>query len=648
MRIQRLPDNIINRIAAGEVVERPASVVKELVENAIDAGARTIGVSAEDGGRARIVVTDDGCGMGPDDLRLCIERHATSKLSDPELVRITTLGFRGEALPSIAAVSRLSITSQPQGGSDAWLLQIDGGDVHPLQPAPPTGGGTRIEMRDLFYATPARLKFLKAPQAEITRIAEVIDHLAMAHPDVAFRLTHNGKTSADFRPADRLQRLQMVMCKGFAENTVPVRAEREGLQLSGFAGLPTFHRATAAMQFLFVNGRPVKDRLLNAAVRVAYQDVLARDRHPYVALFLELPPEEVDVNAHPAKTEVRFRDSALVRSLLIGALKQAIAAGSQQASTTVAEQTLAAFRTPSLPSLAPGAASTPAVSSSASSAAFAPLPLSFGRAPLRHSAPHAQSAFALYEQAMRPLHQPPLPQPLHQPSVAVTAPRREAALSDAATTGAEEDISEGTAAAMSAAVPANAYPLGAACAQVHGTYIIAEADDGVVIVDQHAAHERLVYEGLKAGLVAQGVARQALLLPEVVALDGSRAALVAEKAAELERLGLVIEPFGPKAVLVREVPALLGQADIAGLVRDLADELAEMGEGLAVEERLHAVCSSMACHGSIRAGRRLQRAEMDALLRQMEATPHSGQCNHGRPTYVKLSRKDIERLFGRR
>ena len=625
MRIQRLPDTIINRIAAGEVVERPASVVKELVENALDSGAKTIVISAEDGGRARITVTDDGCGMGVDDLRLCIERHATSKLSDPELVRITTLGFRGEALPSIAAVSRLSITSQPQGESDAWVLRVEGGDVHPLHPAPPTGGGTRIEMRDLFYATPARLKFLKAPQAEITRIAEVIDHLAMAHPEVAFRLTHNGKTSADFRPADRLQRLQTVMGKGFADNAVPVSAEREGLQLSGFAGLPTFNRATAAMQFLFVNGRPVRDRLLSAAVRVAYQDVLARDRHPYVALFLEVPPEEVDVNAHPAKTEVRFRDSALVRSLLIGALKQAIAASSQQASTTVAAQTLAAFRAPPLSSSAPGV-SVPAPLSFASPISAQPLPLSFSPAPQRYSVPRAaQAPLALYE-TMRPLQ---------QPSVAATAPRMESSVG-------EGDASEG------AATPATAYPLGAACAQVHGTYIIAEADDGIVIVDQHAAHERLVYEGLKAGLAAQGVARQALLLPEVVALEGPRAALIGEKIADLERLGLVIEPFGPKAVLVREVPALLGKTDIAGLVRDLADELAEMGEGTALEERLHAVCSTMACHGSVRAGRRLRREEMDALLRQMEATPHSGQCNHGRPTYVKLSRKDIERLFGRR
>jgi DNA mismatch repair protein MutL len=623
--IQRLPDTIINRIAAGEVVERPASVVKELVENAIDAGGRAITVAAEDGGRARIVVTDDGCGMGPDDLQLCIERHATSKLSDPDLVRITTLGFRGEALPSIASVSRLTITSQPQGASEAWQLHVEGGDVRPLQPAPPTGGGTRIEMRDLFYATPARLKFLKAPQAEMTRIAEVIDHLAMAHPEIAFRLTHNGKTSADFRPAGRLERLQMVMGKGFAENAVPVQAEREGLQLSGFAGVPTLNRATAAMQFLFVNGRPVKDRQLSAAVRVAYQDVLARDRHPYAALFLELPPEDVDVNAHPAKTEVRFRDSALVRSLMIGALKQAIAEGGRQAATTVADETLAAFQ-------------APAQTSSTAPAARALLPLSFSRPAFQSSAAPrpTQGALRLYE-PLRPLSSPPVGGTPHATeAVAMPAP-----------TASVFPLPEPVTAPETADAPERP-PLGHACAQVHGTYIIAEADDSIVIVDQHAAHERLVYEGLKAGLAAQGVVRQALLLPEVVELDGPRAALLGEKAPELERLGLLIEAFGPKAVLVREVPALLGQTAIAGLVRDLADELAEMGEGIALEERLHAICSTMACHGSIRAGRRMRREEMDALLRQMEATPLSGQCNHGRPTYVKLSRKDIERLFGRR
>jgi DNA mismatch repair protein MutL len=625
MIIQRLPDTIINRIAAGEVVERPASVVKELVENAIDAGGRTITVAAEDGGRARIVVTDDGCGMGPEDLQLCIERHATSKLSDPDLVRITTLGFRGEALPSIASVSRLTITSQPQGAPDAWQLHVAGGDVRPLQPAPPTGGGTRIEMRDLFYATPARLKFLKAPQAEMTRIAEVIDHLAMAHPEIAFRLTHNGKTSADFRPAGRLERLQMVMGKGFAENAVPVLATREGLQLSGFAGVPTFNRATAAMQFLFVNGRPVRDRQLSAAVRVAYQDVLARDRHPYAALFLDLPPEEVDVNAHPAKTEVRFRDSALVRSLLIGALRQAIAEGGRQAATTVADETLAAFQ-------------APAQTSATAPAARALLPLSFSRPAFQSSAAPrpTQAALRLYE-PLRPLSSPP----------AGGTPRATEAVAMPAPTASVSPLPEPATAPDTSDAPERP-PLGHACAQVHGTYIIAEADDSIVIVDQHAAHERLVYEGLKAGLAAQGVARQALLLPEVVELDGPRATLLGEKAPDLERLGQVIEAFGPKAVLVREVPALLGQTDIAGLVRDLADELAEMGEGIALEERLHAICSTMACHGSIRAGRRMRREEMDALLRQMEATPLSGQCNHGRPTYVKLSRKDIERLFGRR
>jgi DNA mismatch repair protein MutL len=620
--IRRLPDTIINRIAAGEVVERPASVVKELVENAIDAGATRITVAAEDGGRAGIVVTDNGCGMGPEDLRLCIERHATSKLSDPELVRITTLGFRGEALPSIAAVSRLSITSQPRDSTAAWQLRIEGGTLHPLQPAPPLGGGTRMEMRDLFYATPARLKFLKTPQAEITRIAEIIDTLAMAHPGVALRLTHNGRTSADFpATSDRLQRLQAVMGKGFADNAIPVTATRDGVQLSGFAGLPTFNRATAAMQFLFVNGRPVRDRLVQAAVRVAYQDVLARDRHPYVALFLTVPPEDVDVNVHPAKTEVRFREAALVRGLLIGALRQAIAERGQHTATTVAAQTLAAFR--------PGETVSGSLTGSLTGAfpeAYTPRP---ARLPLE-TIPPTGAQLALYEA----LHPFPLSPALHPTVPELTVPEL---------TVPESPIPESS---------ATAFPLGLACAQVHGTYIIAETTDGMVIVDQHAAHERLVYEGLKASLEARGVARQALLLPEVVELDGARAALVSAEAEALLPLGLVVESFGPRAVLVREVPALLGQVDVQGLVRDLADELAESGvatrEGGVVTERLHAMCSRMACHGSVRAGRRLRREEMDALLRQMETTPHSGQCNHGRPTYVKLSRHDIERLFGRR
>lgn len=582
MPICRLPDTLINRIAAGEVIERPAAVVKELVENALDAGATRITVQASDGGRARLVIADNGSGMPPDDLLLCIERHATSKLQDEQLVEINTLGFRGEALPSIAAVSRLTLISQAQGTGEAFQLAVAGGVVGTLQPAAPIGGGTRVEVRDLFFATPARLKFLKSATAEITRIGETIDTLAMAHPGVSFRLQHEARVIADYPATDPLQRLQAVMGKGFADNAIALDAERDGLRLSGYIGVPTFNRATSTMQFLFVNGRPVRDRLLQAAVRVAYQDVLARDRHPYVALFLTLPCQELDVNVHPAKTEVRFRDAALVRSLLIGALKQALQGASQQASTDVATQTLTAFRPE--PPRAPS---------------FAALP--------------RQAQFALQE-AFRPLD---------VPSAVVRTPEPPA----------PEQVS---------------HPLGGACAQVHGTYIIAQSDDGLVIVDQHAAHERLVYEDIKASLAAQGVVRQALLLPEVVELDGDRAGLLAGRVDELLQLGLVIEPFGPKAVLVREIPALLGQTDIAGLVRDLADEVAEVGEGLALQERLHAICSRMACHGSVRAGRRLNATEMNALLRQMEATPFSGQCNHGRPTYVKLSLPDIERLFGRR
>ena len=620
--LRLLPPNLVNQIAAGEVIERPAAVVKELTENALDAGAARIDVSIRDGGRSLVSVTDDGYGMAPGDLALAIQRHATSKLPGDDLTRIGTLGFRGEALPSIGAVSRLAITSRPESADSAWTIAIEGGLVTDPQPAahPP---GTRVEVRDLFYATPARLKFLKSERAEQGHIVDVLNRLAMAHPAVAFRLTGGEKARGKARrlidlPAEtaaldgdgdagggggalRLARLGRIMGKEFRENALGVDAAREDMRLTGHIGVPTLNRGNARHQYLFVNGRPVRDKLLFGAVRGAYQDFLARDRHPLVALFLELPPEQVDVNVHPAKTEVRFRDAGLVRGLIVGALKHALAEAGHRASTTVSQGALGAFR-PGAQLGARAGVSGPGYRMPQS------MPGHLAETAAAWQAPPAQAAFA---EAARP--------------GAVAADQTQTAVAD------HTD-----------------YPLGAARAQLHETYVIAQTEDGLVIVDQHAAHERLVYERMKAALSNGGVATQMLLLPEVVELDEPAAARLTARAGELAELGLVLEPFGAAAVIVRETPALLGETATQGLVQDLSDELAEMGEAFSLKEKLEEVCGTMACHGSIRAGRRLNLTEMDALLRQMEATPHSGQCNHGRPTYVELKLKDIERLFGRR
>jgi DNA mismatch repair protein MutL len=616
MTIRLLPPDLVNRIAAGEVIERPASAVKELVENAIDAGARRVEVSLRDGGKSFISVADDGGGMGPDELALAVERHATSKLPDDDLVRINTLGFRGEALPSIGAVGRLTLTSRKSGADAAWSLTVDGGVKGVPAPAA-LAEGTRVELRDLFFATPARLKFLKQPRTEAGHAQDAIARLAMAHPGIAFTLAADDRVllrlaaqSADLigdPAAARLQRLGALIGRDFADNAVAVDAAREGLRLTGHAGLPTFNRPTASAQYLFVNGRPVRDRLLQGAVRGAYQDFLARDRHPAVVLFLEIPPEEVDVNVHPTKAEVRFRDAALVRGLIVGALRHALSQAGHRAATTVAGATLASFRPEAQAGAAAGTqqwgmrqwpgrgvASIPRGLAERAAAAFAPFPASEGNA------------------ALAGLDAPSVP------------PARQEA----------ESLSE--------------FPLGVARAQLHETYIVAQTADGIVIVDQHAAHERIVYERMKQALAEGGVARQGLLIPEVVELDERAAERLASRAGELAELGLVLEPFGAGAVVVREMPALLGQADVQNLVKDLADEIAELGGALSLKERLGEVCGTMACHGSVRAGRRLAPAEMDALLRQMEVTPHSGQCNHGRPTYVELKLADIERLFGRR
>ncbi|MBS0334969.1 MAG: DNA mismatch repair endonuclease MutL [Proteobacteria bacterium] len=623
MPIRRLPPETVNRIAAGEVVERPASAVKELVENALDAGANRVEVQADGGGLTRILVADDGQGLSAAELPLAIERHATSKLApddagDYDLLHIATLGFRGEALPSIGSVARLSISSRARGHSDAHAILVEAGAVGPVTPSPfPEPHGARVEVRDLFYATPARLKFMKSERAEAMAIAEEVKRQAMAHEAVGFALDLDGKRTLRLpaeSPGDagRLARLAQIMGREFSDNALLIDHEREGVRLSGYAGLPTYNRGNAGHQYLFVNGRPVRDRLLQGALRAAYADFLARDRHPLAALYVELDTAYVDVNVHPAKAEVRFRDPGLVRGLIVGGLRHALAGAGHRASTTVASAALGGFR----PQGAPGAAGwTPAPRATGFSAwaqgGWSPTPQGAALAAVAQAIPGLSGVSARAE-----------------------TPEAYGVAEDAAPAPVFDPVD---------------YPLGAARAQVHETYIVAQTRDGVVIVDQHAAHERLVYERMKVEMAAEGgVARQALLLPEVVELDPAEAERVAARAEELAALGLVVEPFGPGAVLVREVPALLGETDAAGLLRDIADDLAENGAALALKERLEDVCSTMACHGSVRAGRRLTAPEMNALLRQMEATPHSGQCNHGRPTYVELKLADIERLFGRR
>jgi DNA mismatch repair protein MutL len=589
--IRQLDEAAINRIAAGEVVERPASAVKELVENALDAGARRIEVVVADGGRSLIRVTDDGCGMTAEDLPLALCRHATSKIDGSDLLDIHSFGFRGEALPSLGAVGRLSITSRT-ATDPAAQIRVEGGRLQPVRPAA-LSRGTVVELRDLFFATPARLKFLRSDRTECQAVTEVIRRLAMAEPFVTFILRDatEGEERTLFR-ADAEQgdlfdalnrRLSTVMGRDFAENAVPLDAEREGHHLTGFAALPTYSRGAAIAQHLFVNGRPVRDKLLIGALKGAYADLLSRDRHPAAAIFIDCDPHLVDVNVHPAKSEVRFRDPALVRGLVVTGLRHALAAHGQRTSTTLTSQALGTFRAEPQRHYQMDRPSSQAIGSAyaAQSPGFADMPAPFARV------------------------EEPVP-------------------------------------------VAKGLPLGAAVAQVHGLYIIAQTEDGLVIVDQHAAHERLVYERLKRLARDSGIPSQALLIPEIVEFGHADSQRILSISADLSRLGLRIEPFGSGAIAIRETPALLGQIDGAALLRDILDELADQGATLTLTARLDAVLSRIACHGSVRAGRQMRAEEMNALLREMEATPSSAQCNHGRPTWVTLSLTDVERLFGRR
>ncbi|KPQ11884.1 MAG: DNA mismatch repair protein MutL [Saliniramus fredricksonii] len=635
--IRRLDPVLIDRIAAGEVVERPASAVKELVENAIDAGARSIAVEIGDGGRRLIRVTDDGRGMDAGDLVLAVERHATSKLPEGNLSDIRTLGFRGEALPSIAAVSRLSITTRRADAPSGLMLQVDAGTRGEPRPASAMPG-TRIEVADLFMATPARLKFLKSDRAEAQAVAEVVRRLAVAHPQIRFSLT--GEHLTDFTwPAEEgdrdgngnglTRRLGRVLGRDFPDNAIAVDAAREGFALAGMIGLPTYHRGNGAQIHFVVNGRPVRDKLLLSAVRGGYADVMASDRHPVLALFITCDPAIVDVNVHPAKTEVRFREPGLIRSLIVSAIRDALARAGHRAATTGGTEMLGAMRA-HVGGYGGGYGGYGA-------RGFTPPPRPSRDAALADSwqAPH--EGFQGYEAGGFA--------EAGQAAFEAFAPGADGRQVDVVGSNPEA----GERAGEDAGEPAReAYPLGAARAQLHETYIVSQTRDGIVIVDQHAAHERLVYERLKRERAQSGIARQILLIPEIVELDPLDAARLGDAGEALAQLGLVLEPFGPDAVALREVPAALAEGDLAALVRDVADALAETGEAAPLTRRLDAVLSRISCHGSIRAGRRLRPQEMDALLREMEATPLSGQCNHGRPTYVALKRSDIERLFGRR
>ncbi|MBP1859447.1 DNA mismatch repair endonuclease MutL [Rhizobium herbae] len=598
MPIKQLSETLINQIAAGEVIERPASAAKELIENALDAGATRIEIATAGGGKTLLRVVDNGSGMGPDDLELAVRRHCTSKLDD-NLLDIRTLGFRGEALPSIGSVARLTIASRPAGASHGAEIGVFGGKLQPVKPAA-VNQGTVVEVRDLFFATPARLNFMKTERAEASAISDVVRRMAIAFPAVRFVLSGSDRTTLEFPSTgdDRLARIAQVLGRDFRDNAIEIDAEREGARLTGFAGVPTFNRGNSLQQYAFVNGRPVQDKLIWSALRAAYAETIPQGRYPVAVLSLTVDPDVVDVNVHPAKSDVRFRDPGMVRGLIIGAIRQALAQDGDRASTTGASGLMRAFRP------------EPPRQNGTWTAATSPYrPMDFG-SPANGFGERPQAAFA----------------EMATPSARAPTPEPEVAFSPQ---------------------PDKPHPLGAARAQLHENYIVAQTEDGLVIVDQHAAHERLVFEALRKGLNSRPIPAQALLIPEIVDLPEDDCDRLIGHSAEFSKLGLGIERFGPGAIAIRETPSMLGEMDAVGLVRQLADELAEWDTANGLASRLDYLAATMACHGSVRSGRRLRPEEMNALLRQMEATPGSGQCNHGRPTYIEIKLSDIERLFGR-
>lgn len=631
MAIKQLSETLINQIAAGEVIERPASAAKELIENALDAGATRIEIATAGGGKTLLRVTDNGCGMGPDDMELAVRRHCTSKLSD-NLLDIRTLGFRGEALPSIGSVARLTITSRPGGASHGAEIGVFGGKLQPVRPAA-VNQGTVVEVRDLFFATPARLNFMKTERAEASAISDVVRRMAIAFPGVRFVLSGSDRTTLEFASTgdDRLARIAQVLGRDFRDNAIEIDAEREGARLSGFAGVPTFNRGNSLQQYAFVNGRPVQDKLIWSALRAAYAETIPQGRYPVAVLSLTVDPDVVDVNVHPAKSDVRFRDPGLVRGLIIGAIRQALAQDGDRASTTGASGLMRAFRTGQpqneqawqhRPEQHRSDQHRPNANWTAAASPYRPM--DFGSTSNGFTSNGSGSngsgsnGFAERPQAAFD---------------GITMPSARAPMAEVDPAAARQ--------------PDKAHPLGAARAQLHENYIVAQTEDGLVIVDQHAAHERLVFEELRKGLNSRPIPAQALLIPEIVDLPEDDCDRLIGHSAEFSRLGLGIERFGPGAIAIRETPSMLGEMDAAGLVRQLADELAEWDTANGLASRLDYLAATMACHGSVRSGRRLRPEEMNALLRQMEATPGSGQCNHGRPTYIEIKLSDIERLFGR-
>ena len=608
MTIRILPNNLVNQIAAGEVIERPASVVKELVENSIDAGATSIEVTLVDGGKSLIVVSDNGRGIDKDELPVAVERHATSKLPDDNLFNINFLGFRGEALPSISSVSRMTIVSRREGAENAWKIEVNGGEKSEIMPAAHPQG-TRIEVRDLFYSAPARLKFLKTTPSETAQCVDILNRIALANPTISFYLSDENRKKVTLNACQgelfdaRLKRLADVMGREFSDNSLLINAHRENLTITGYVSLPTLNKSNSLYQYLFVNNRPVRDKLLLGAIKGAYQDVLAHNRYPMAALYFDIDPAYVDVNVHPAKAEVRFYDNALVRGLLVSAVRQALTLGDHRSANNL---DLAGFVHDNIPG--------------------------FGENEVAVLQEHKPGGGNV--PAFRPL---------------LSQPRRQTELPELERKVFSVKVDEPCPAVSAAGDSGEVGPLGLAKAQFHDTYIISQTEDSIVIIDQHASHERIVMENLKASLLAENkVATQILLIPEIVDLSLSEKTRLIEAAEELQKLGLSVEEFGSTAVIVREIPALLGDCDIKALIRDLAGEMAEWGKGFSLTDKLHTICATIACHGSVRAGRRLNIDEMNRLLRDMERTEHSGQCNHGRPTYVELKLKDIEKLFERR